>query len=64
MRREGRVRRLHSGAPYELIVLIINTLICHGMRPLYSMSVCSYVQSAVIIASAAFTIVRAARKKG
>ena len=55
-----------AAAPYELVVLIINTLIHHGLRPLYSITVSSFVQSGIVILCSVLTIVflsRGAKRK-
>lgn len=51
-----------AAAPYEIVVLIVNTLIHHGMKPLFSICVSSFVQSAVVIFSALLTVVFLARR--
>ena len=50
-----------AAAPYELVVLIVNTLIHHGLRPLYSITVSSFVQSGIVILCAVLTIIFLAR---
>ena len=50
-----------AAAPYEIVVLIINTLIYHGLKPLYSITVSSFVQSGIVILSSLLTIVFLAR---
>lgn len=51
-----------AAAPYEIVVLLVNTLIHHGMKPLYSICVSSFVQSAVVTVSALLTVVFLARQ--
>ena len=52
-----------AAAPYEIVVLIINTLIHHGFRPLYSIVLSSYVQIAIVLVCAVLTIVCLTRGK-
>ena len=40
-----------AAAPYEVVVLIINTLIYHGTRPTYSITLSAFVQMAVVLAA-------------
>lgn len=54
---------LIAALPYELVVLLINTLIYHGFRPLFSIAVSSYVQMAVVAASAIIVILTFTRKR-
>ena len=51
-----------AAAPYEVVVLVINTLIHHGLRPLFSIVLSAYVQIAVVAVSSVLTIVCLARK--
>ena len=51
-----------AAAPYEVVVLIINTLIYHGFRPLFSITLSSYVQMAVV-AACAIVIMRSFTRK-
>ena len=51
-----------AAAPYEIVVLIVNTLIHHGMKPLFSICVSSFVQSGVVIVSALLTVIFLARQ--
>lgn len=56
-----------AAAPYELVVLIINTIIHHGLRPTYSITVSSFVQSGIVIVGSILTIifiVRDRKRKG
>lgn len=51
-----------AAAPYEVVVLVINTLIHHGLRPLFSIVLSAYVQIAIVILSSLLTIIFLARK--
>lgn len=51
-----------AAAPYEVVVLIINTLIYHGFRPLFSITLSSFVQMAVV-AVCAIVIMRSFTRK-
>lgn len=50
-----------AAAPYEIVVLIVNTLIHHGMKPLFSITVSAFVQIAIVILCAVLTIVSLVR---
>ena len=49
--------------PYELVVLVINTLIYHGHRPLHSITLSAFVQMAIVAASAIVVILAFIRKR-
>ena len=40
-----------AAAPYEVVVLIINTLIYHGTRPTYAITLSAFVQMAFVLAA-------------
>ena len=50
--------------PYELTVLVINTLIYHGLRPLFSITLSAFVQIAIVAVSAVIVILSFLRKRG
>ncbi|MCR5042009.1 MAG: DUF4838 domain-containing protein [Clostridia bacterium] len=54
---------LIAALPYELIVLLINTIIHHGLRPVFSITVSSYCQILVICACLVTVIVSLFRIK-
>ncbi len=51
-----------AAAPYEIVLLVINTLIHHGGRPTYSVTLSAFVQMAVVLA-ALVVILAASGKK-
>ncbi len=51
-----------AAAPYEITVLVINTLIHHGMRPTWSITTSAFVPMAVVLASL-IVIIAAPRRK-
>ena len=53
-----------AAAPYEIVVLVINTLIYHGTRPTYSIILSAFVQMAVVLAALAVIFLRSGRKAG
>ena len=54
---------LIAALPYELIVLLINTIIYHGLKPVFSITVSSYCQIAVIAAALIITAVSLKKDK-
>ena len=53
-----------AAAPYEIVVLVINTLIYHGTRPTYSIMLSAFVQMAVVLAALVVIFVCLGRKAG
>ena len=51
-----------AAAPYEITVLVINTLIYHGRRPTYSITLSAFVPMAIVLASLIVIIVSPRRK--
>ncbi len=51
-----------AAAPYEVVVLVINTLIFHGFHPLLSITLSAYVQM-IVVTVCAIMIIRALKKQ-
>ena len=52
-----------AALPYELVILIINTLIHHGQRPTYSITLSAFALMLVIVIALSITLAAAKRKK-
>ncbi|MCR5041392.1 MAG: alkaline phosphatase [Clostridia bacterium] len=53
-----------AAAPYEIVVLAVNTLIYHGTRPTFSITVSAFVQMAVALAALIVILARLRRDPG
>ena len=51
-----------AALPYELVILVINTLIHHGQRPTYSITLSAFALMAVILVSLCLTLTAAKKK--
>ena len=51
-----------AAAPYEIAVLVINTLIHHGRRPTYSITLSAFVSMAIVLTSLVIMIASTRRK--
>ncbi|MBQ6118833.1 MAG: hypothetical protein IJK98_06340 [Clostridia bacterium] len=51
-----------AAAPYEVAVLVINTLIYHGRKPTFSVTLSAFVPMAVVLASLIVILVSARSK--
>ncbi len=52
-----------AALPYEVIVLLINTIIHHGLEPTYSITLSSFCQMAVIVICLAITVIGVCKAK-
>ena len=52
-----------AAAPYEIVVLIVNTLIYHGQKPMFSITLSAFVQIAIVAAGCILIIANLIRRK-
>ena len=52
-----------AAAPYEVVVLAVNTLIFHGTKPLFSIVISAFVQILIVALCAVLTVVYLIRGK-